>query len=47
MGVVLATPPSKMFLVKKPDIKGYVRRPRFFKNCRATKREREREKLRT
>jgi hypothetical protein len=39
--MVLTTPPHKKFLATKPHIKKYVRRPRFFKNCRAMEEEEE------
>jgi hypothetical protein len=38
---VLTTPPRKKLLVRKPYKKTYVRRSRFFKNCRATEEEEE------
>jgi hypothetical protein len=40
---VLITPSCKKFLVTKPRIRGCLRWPRFFKNCRATEEEEEEE----
>jgi hypothetical protein len=40
LDVVLTTPPPKTFLVTKPHVR-YVRRQKFFKNCRDTEEEEE------
>jgi len=48
--VVLIIPPRKKFLVTKPHIneyrtERYVKRQKFFKNCRTTEKEEEEEDI--